>query len=118
MDAVKERERVRCTYYGKRLSSMLEGHVGEWHNVEAGQREWVLGEGVNSELVISMPRLSCRTDEVQTNFVLGPDQLPCGCWAFMDWKNNKAFLLVDIYQLYFTSEYSRTSLWRRFPNIS
>lgn len=54
LDAIREREQVHITYYGKRLDSILAGSepqssaaqsaVADWRNVASGQREAILGE--------------------------------------------------------------------------
>ncbi|MFZ6028190.1 MAG: hypothetical protein ACOYYS_10795 [Chloroflexota bacterium] len=45
LDAIREREQVRVTYYGKRLDGVLAKNLAEWRNVASGQREALLGEG-------------------------------------------------------------------------
>ncbi|MFZ6028081.1 MAG: replication-relaxation family protein, partial [Chloroflexota bacterium] len=37
--AIKECERVHCTYYGKVLKGVLAGNLAEWVNILTGQRE-------------------------------------------------------------------------------
>src|SRR5512145_3203382 len=45
LDAIREHEQVRVTYYGKRLDGVLAKNLAEWRNVASGQREAILGKG-------------------------------------------------------------------------